>query len=102
MRERQTLDDGIGAVRRLEQALADNIELIEMGEAEGDAAIVAEAEASIKAMAGEVLAGLRTMLLPDTMAAELMPAIIAPGKFQGGMMTPTPSGMYLSSVSSSW
>ena len=54
MRERQTLDDGIGAVRRLEQALSDNIELIEMGDAEGDAGIVNEAEASIKTMAAEV------------------------------------------------
>jgi peptide chain release factor 2 len=54
MRERQTLDDGINGVRKIEQALADNIELIEMGEAEGDDSIVADAEAGIRAMAGEV------------------------------------------------
>ena len=54
MRERQTLDDGIGAVRRLEQALSDNIELIELGGAEGDEDIVAEAEAAIRSMAAEV------------------------------------------------
>jgi peptide chain release factor 2 len=54
MRERQVLDDGINGVRRIEQSLADNLELIEMGEAEGDKSIVDDAEASIKAMAGEV------------------------------------------------
>ncbi|MCO5065793.1 MAG: peptide chain release factor 2 [Rhizobiaceae bacterium] len=54
MRERQMLDDGIGAVKRLERALSDNIELIELGEMEGDEGIVSDAEASIKAMAGEV------------------------------------------------
>ncbi|HEY5818994.1 MAG TPA: peptide chain release factor 2 [Mesorhizobium sp.] len=54
MRERQTLDDGIGAVRRLEQALSDNIELIELGGAEDDEDIVAEAEAAIRSMAAEV------------------------------------------------
>ena len=47
MRERQTLDDGVNGVRTLERSLADNIELIEMGEAEGDAAVVKDAEASI-------------------------------------------------------
>ena len=54
MRERQSLDDGVNGVRRLERQLADNIELIEMGEAEGDQAIVADAEGAIKAMSGEV------------------------------------------------
>ncbi|RFC65555.1 MULTISPECIES: peptide chain release factor 2 [Mesorhizobium] len=54
MRERQTLDDGIGAVKRLQQSLSDNMELIELGEMEGDQSIVTDAEASIKSMAGEV------------------------------------------------
>ena len=53
MRERQTLEDGIGAVRRLTQALDDNIELIAMGEEEGDKSIVAEAEAAIRELAKE-------------------------------------------------
>ena len=48
------LDDGVKAVRKLEQSISDNVELIEMGEAEGDAAIVADAEEAIKAMAAEV------------------------------------------------
>lgn len=54
MRERQSLDDGVNGVRKLEQSLSDNIELIELGELEGDATIVADAEAGIKSMAGEV------------------------------------------------
>ncbi|MBX3597246.1 MAG: peptide chain release factor 2 [Rhizobiaceae bacterium] len=54
MRERQTLDDGISAVKRLQQSLSDNIELIELGEMEGDQTIISEAEASIKGMAAEV------------------------------------------------
>ncbi len=56
MRERQTLDDGIGAVKSLTQSLADNLELIEMGEDEGDDSIVAEAEDALRAMRGEVKA----------------------------------------------
>lgn len=44
MRERQQLDDGINGLRRFEQQLHDNIELIELGEEEGDAAIIADAE----------------------------------------------------------
>jgi peptide chain release factor 2 len=53
MRERQMLEDGINAVRRLTQALDDNIELIGMGEEEGDKTIVAEAEAAIRDLARE-------------------------------------------------
>jgi peptide chain release factor 2 len=63
MRERQSLDDGIRAVVELTRKLDDNIELIQMGEDEGDAAIVAEAEASILSMSGEVKARqIETML----------------------------------------
>lgn len=54
MRERQSLDDGVNGVKRLEQTLSDNLELIEMGEAEGDQSIISDAEAGIKAMAAEV------------------------------------------------
>ncbi len=42
MRERTRLDHQISGVRAIEQNLNDNIELIELGEAEGDDAIVAE------------------------------------------------------------
>ena len=50
MRERQVLQDKIAGVAALERELNDNRELIEMGEAEGDADIVAEAEAALKAL----------------------------------------------------
>jgi peptide chain release factor 2 len=56
MRERQSLDDGITSVKRLSQALADNVDLIEMGEEEGDADIVAEAETAIRSLSGEIKA----------------------------------------------
>jgi peptide chain release factor 2 len=56
MRERQTLDDGIRGVRELTQALDDNVGLIELGEEEGDESVVAEAEAAIRSMSGEVKA----------------------------------------------
>ncbi|MFC5386760.1 peptide chain release factor 2 [Aquamicrobium segne] len=56
MRERQTLEDGIGAVKNLTQALEDNLELIAMGEEEGDDAIVTEAEDALRSMRGEAKA----------------------------------------------
>ena len=55
MRERQKLSDAVGTYKRIETELADNLELIEMGEAEGDQEIIQEAEAALKALA--VLAG---------------------------------------------
>jgi peptide chain release factor 2 len=54
MRERQQLEDGINGIRRLETQLSDNLELIELGEAEGDKEVVAEAEAALKEMRTEV------------------------------------------------
>ena len=50
MRERQELGDKIAMVDGMERELRDNVELIEMGEAEGDAEIVAEAEAALAAL----------------------------------------------------
>ncbi|UDF29864.1 UNVERIFIED_ORG: peptide chain release factor 2 [Roseateles sp. XES5] len=50
MRERQQLDEGINGVKVIEQQLKDNIELIELGEEEGDDAIVKEAEDALKAV----------------------------------------------------
>ena len=49
MRERTGLDQKIGAVREIERDLADNLGLIEMGEAEGEASIVDEAQAALQA-----------------------------------------------------
>jgi peptide chain release factor 2 len=54
MRERQGLEDGINAVLTSERELADNIELIELGEMENDPSIIAEAEAAIVALKGDI------------------------------------------------
>ncbi|MEW9808045.1 peptide chain release factor 2 [Mesorhizobium marinum] len=63
MRERQTLEDGVKAVRGLTQALEDNIGLIELGEEENDRSVVEEAEAAIRSLSGEVRARqIETML----------------------------------------
>lgn len=56
MRERQSLDDSIRSIQGLSQALDDNIGLIEMGEEEGDADIISEAETAIRSLAGEIRA----------------------------------------------
>ncbi|SSC72604.1 unnamed protein product [Ciceribacter sp. T2.26MG-112.2] len=53
MRERQQLDDSINGVKRLGQQMTDNIELIEMGEEEGDEQVVKEAEDALKALKAE-------------------------------------------------
>ena len=50
MRERQDLDKRITMIRDLEQSIADNTELIEMGESEGDQSIVTDAEKALLAM----------------------------------------------------
>jgi peptide chain release factor 2 len=50
MRDRQVLLDKISNVEALERDLRDNVDLIEMGEAEGDEDIVSEAEAALKAL----------------------------------------------------
>ncbi|MEM7651402.1 MAG: peptide chain release factor 2 [Pseudomonadota bacterium] len=50
MRERTRLDDQITNVRGLEQSLNDNVELIALGEEEGDEAVVSEAEQALETM----------------------------------------------------
>lgn len=50
MRERTQLEQNIAAVRSIESGLNDNVELIAMGEEEGDATIVAEAEKALDAL----------------------------------------------------
>jgi peptide chain release factor 2 len=54
MRERQNLETNINGIKAIEQDLADNVEMIELGEAEADASIVAEAEAAIRGLQGTV------------------------------------------------
>jgi peptide chain release factor 2 len=48
MRERTVLEDGLKSIDSLTRELNDNIELLEMGEAEDDTDIVAEAEAALE------------------------------------------------------
>ena len=50
MRERTRLENGIGAYEELEAGVDENLELIELAEAEGEADIAAEAEASLAAL----------------------------------------------------
>jgi peptide chain release factor 2 len=50
MRKRQDLDGRISSVLHLEQTIADNVELIAMGEMEGDQGIVTEAEKALTAL----------------------------------------------------
>lgn len=47
MRERTKLEDALGSVHELESGLTDNLELLEMAEAEKDADMVHEAEAAL-------------------------------------------------------
>ena len=54
LRERNKLERAIGGYRRIERELADQLGLIELGEAEGDAGVVAEAEAALEALRAEV------------------------------------------------
>ena len=56
MRERQGLEDGINTVRQVTQSLNDNIELIALGEEEGDDTVIADAEASLRALRAEAKA----------------------------------------------
>ena len=51
MRERQALVDALDTHDRIRQELEDNLGLIELGEMEGDAEVVTEAEAAIRALA---------------------------------------------------
>ena len=63
MRERTRLEEAINRYRSLEAALNDNVELIELGEAEGDDSIVGEAEHALKAALSEAQAAqIETML----------------------------------------
>ena len=53
MRERNQIAGGVEAVQRLETEVRDAVELAELAEAEADAAMVADAVASLRAMAEE-------------------------------------------------
>ncbi len=54
MKERTRLDKKISSVRDIDQTLNDNVEMIEMAEAENDAAMVKESEAILAALKAKV------------------------------------------------
>jgi peptide chain release factor 2 len=54
MQERNELEDSLGAIARIEQELDDQITMIELGEAENDHKVVAEAEAALKKLNADV------------------------------------------------
>ncbi|MGJ8558181.1 MAG: PCRF domain-containing protein, partial [Sulfitobacter geojensis] len=51
MRDRQALVDSIATYEGIKQELADNVDLIEMGEMEEDEEVISEAEAALKTLA---------------------------------------------------
>ncbi len=55
MQERTALDDNLKALSRIDQELDDQVTMIELGEAEKDQKVVAEAEASLRKLKAEVL-----------------------------------------------
>jgi peptide chain release factor 2 len=54
MRRRQDLDNRINGIRGIEQSISDNVELIELGEAEGDQSIVSDAEKVLQSLQAKV------------------------------------------------
>jgi peptide chain release factor 2 len=54
MRERDALEDQLGALGRIERELDDQLTLIELGDEEGDEATVADAEAALRRLKVEV------------------------------------------------
>ena len=54
MQERTSLDDQLNALARIDQELDDQVMLIELGEAEGDQKVIAEAEESLRKLKAEV------------------------------------------------
>ena len=48
MQERTQIEDNLGSIGRIEQELDDQLTMIELGEAENDAKVIAEAEAALK------------------------------------------------------
>ncbi len=53
MRERTALENQLNGIGRIERELDDNVMLIELGEAEKDQSVIAEAEAALKALKDE-------------------------------------------------
>ncbi|RAH97823.1 peptide chain release factor 2 [Acuticoccus sediminis] len=54
MQERQRLETQINTINGIERELSDNVELIELGEMEGDKTVVADAEAALKQLEADL------------------------------------------------
>ncbi len=54
MRERQQLEGGLNALKTIDQRLQDNIDLIDLGEMEGEDAVVKEAETALDELGAEI------------------------------------------------
>ena len=54
MQERTSLEEQLPALGRIEREVEDNVGMIELGEAENDAGVVAEAEAALRRLKAEV------------------------------------------------
>ncbi len=54
MQERTALEDSLSAIGRIEQELDDQVMLIELGEAENDAGVIAEAETALRKLKSDV------------------------------------------------
>jgi peptide chain release factor 2 len=54
MQERTSLEDSLTAIGRIERDVEDQVTMIELGDAENDAAVIADAEAALKRLKAEV------------------------------------------------
>src|SRR5262245_52357356 len=54
MQERTSLEDALSALGRIEREVEDNVGMIELGETENDAGVVAETETALKKLKAEV------------------------------------------------
>jgi len=63
MRERQSLEGRLTMLKDVEQRLVENVELIELGEAEGENDIVAEAEGALATLSSDLAAKQVEMML---------------------------------------
>ena len=54
MQERTSLEDSLGGIGRIEQELDDQVTMIELGEAENDQSVIAEAETALRKLKSDV------------------------------------------------
>ena len=73
MKKRQDLDNRINGILKIQTTMADNIELIAMGEAENDQSIVADAEKALAALKKDVAAAVFAVYGPGAVQADEAP-----------------------------